>query len=254
MKYSAHLDLLLQELPLDKRIEAFSSLGFEGVEFWCWWDEQNDLDEIAKAAAKYEIEVAGLCTKFIPLTDGSQRADYMRALEETLKVCRKLNCKTIISQVGDDLDRASRQDQKDSIIKGLKQASEILESSGVTLVIEPLNVLVDHKGYFLSSSQEAFQIVKTVDADNVKILFDIYHQQITEGNVTRNALACLPRIGHMHLADNPGRHEPGTGEINYTNLLRELENAGYNEFIGLEYIPLDDSSEKLSQLKEQILV
>ena len=110
-------------------------------------------------------------------------------------------------------------------------------------MVEPLNILVNHRGYFLSQSKEAFQIIDEVGSSNVKILFDIYHQQISEGNLIANITANIDKIGHFHVADNPGRHEPGTGEINYTNVFAAIRKTGFDGFVGMEMWPVGDHAE-----------
>lgn len=115
-----------------------------------------------------------------------------------------------------------------------------LEEAGVTLVVEPLNILVDHPGYYLYSSEEAFQIIDEVGSPNVKVLFDIYHQQIMEGNLISRIQRNINKIGHFHAADNPGRHELYMGEIQYLNVFRAIEETGYRGYIGFEYFPLEE--------------
>ena len=121
---------------------------------------------------------------------------------------------------GNEIEGVRRGNQHQSIVDGLKLAAEILEGAGITFSLEPLNILVNHKGYYLYTSEEGFQIVDQVGSPNVGLLFDIYHQQITEGNLIANITASIDKITHFHVADVPGRHEPGTGEINYRNVLR----------------------------------
>ena len=117
----------------------------------------------------------------------------------------------------------------------------------MTLVIEPLNVLVNHKGHYLSTSTEGFQILGEVGSPNIQLLFDIYHQQITEGNLIQNITRNIEKIGHFHVADVPGRHEPGTGEINYSNVFGAIVKAGYTGFVGLEMWPTIDQATAIRQ-------
>ena len=102
------------------------------------------------------------------------------------------------------------------------------------IVLEPLNILVNHMGYYLVTTEQAVRMIKAVDSPNCKILFDIYHQQISEGNVIRNATENIDLIGHFHIGDNPGRQEPGTGEINYDNVFRAIRDAGYDRYLAFE--------------------
>ena len=124
----------------------------------------------------------------------------------------------------------------------------MLEENGITLVLEPLNTAVDHAGYYLSSSKEAFLLAKEAGSENVKILFDIYHQQITEGDVIRSIRENISLIGHFHAAGNPGRHEIDTGELNYPNIFRVIQETGYTGYMGLEYFPVKPALEGLQKL------
>jgi hydroxypyruvate isomerase len=115
--------------------------------------------------------------------------------------------------------------------------------------VEPLNIAVNHKGYYLYSSAEGFDIIRAVGSPNVKLLYDIYHQQVTEGNLIQTITENIELIGHFHVADVPGRHEPGTGEINYANVLKAIDETGYNGYVGLEYAPKASALESLRKVK-----
>ncbi len=234
LKFSAHLDTLLTNLPVRERIAKFAELGFPAFELWCWWD--YNLSELKEASEQSNISIAAICTKFISLVDENSRNEYLAGLKETIAACNKLGCNIIISQVGNELKGVSREQQKASIVAGLKESAKLLDGTGITLVIEPLNLLVDHAGYFLSRSEEAADIVKAVGSDSVKMLFDVYHQQITEGNIISNIRKYISVIGHFHIADNPGRAWLGTGEINYKNVLAAIAETGYEGYVGLEFL------------------
>ena len=118
----------------------------------------------------------------------------------------------------------------------------MLEASGIMLVIEPLNELIDHQGYYLVRSEEAFQIIDEVGSANVKVVFDIYHQQISEGQLIANITSNIDKIGHFHAAGNPGRHELTRGELHYPSIFDAIGATGYRGFVGLEYWPVDDAS------------
>ena len=155
--------------------------------------------------------------------------------------------KKLITQVGPDTGDA-RDRQHESIVKGLTAGAAILGSAGVTVMIEPLNTKVDHPGYYLTSSAEAFGIVRAVGSPNVKVVFDIYHQQISEGNIIPNIRKHSGLIGHFHAADNPGRTEPGTGELNYRKVFKAIEETGYSQYVGLEYRPSKASAETVADV------
>lgn len=121
-----------------------------------------------------------------------------------------------------------------NVIESLKQASALLEPNGLIMVLDPLN-FVNHPGMFLSRSPQAYQICKSVNSPSCKILFDIYHQQIQEGNLIPNIEACWDEIAYFQIGDNPGRNEPTTGEINYTNVFEYIVNKGFRGVLGMEH-------------------
>ena len=132
------------------------------------------------------------------------------------------------------------------MLEGLKAIVPLAEEAGVTLVLEPLNSLVDHAGYFLDRSALGFELVRAVDSPRIKVLFDIYHMQVMEGNVIQTLTGNLDLIGHVHVADVPGRHEPGTGELNYANIIEALRQAGYDKYVGFEFDPKAPSDEAVA--------
>jgi hydroxypyruvate isomerase len=158
-----------------------------------------------------------------------------------------MGTKLLISQVGSDTG-AARAVQHKSVAAGLRAAAPLLEENNITLMIEPLNGSVDHIGTFLESSDEGFELVDEAGSKNIKLLFDIYHQQINEGNIIRRITANISRIGHLHAAGCPGRHELFTGELDYRNIFRTADEAGYLGLTGLEYFPQGDASAGLKQI------
>ena len=132
-------------------------------------------------------------------------------------------------------------EKANSIFEGLKKAAAMAEAENMTLLVEPLNTKVDHPGYTLSHSTPTFEIVRRIGSPRLKVLYDVYHMQIMEGDLIATMHANLSEIGHIHAADVPGRHEPGTGEINYVNIARMLRTRGYDRCIGLECFPRDRS-------------
>ena len=236
MQISVCTDILFSGVRTPDAIQAVKSCGIRAVEFWSWWDK--DIDAIDRARRETGVEIAAFCTKSNALTDASRHGEYKAALAETIAVAKKLDCKRLISQVGNDTGRPASE-QTQNIIKGLRNCAPLLEEAGMTLVIEPLNARVDHTGYFLWSSEEGVAIVNAVDSPCVKLLFDLYHQQIMEGDIIRRSVSMIDQIGHFHAAGNPGRHELTVGEINYEAVFDALHKNGYSGYIGFEYLPLD---------------
>lgn len=156
-----------------------------------------------------------------------------------------MNTPSLIMTTGQARNDITRYKQHTNIVLALKAAAPYFEDAGITLVLEPLNTLKDHRGYFLDSSYEAFGIIEEVGSPAVKLLYDIYHQQITEGNLIPTITENIRHIGHFHAADVPGRHQPGTGEINYANVFAAIDKLGYNYYVGLEYSPTLPSADTI---------
>ena len=246
MRLSVCIDMLLRDLPVAERIRSVKHTGISAIEFWSW--ENKDINELEAVANRYQVEIAAFCTKFVSLVDPAMRDEYIAGLKETIPVARRLACSRLITQVGNELTGVPREKQLESLVGGLKACVPILAESRVTLLVEPLNVLVDHKGYFLYSSQEAFDVVREVNSPYVKVLYDIYHQQVSEGNLIPTIQSNIDLIGHLHVADHPGRHEPGTGEINYRNVFKAIAETGYAGLVGLEFRPTSSAIEALEEV------
>lgn len=173
-----------------------------------------------------------------------------------METAHVLDCGRLIVQAGWEYETAAKGITRDqhrcTFIDTMQKAGNLAAEQKIELVIEPLNLLVDHPGYHLSTSREAFDILEKIDSDNVKILFDIYHQQITEGNLHSNIFDHLNQIGHFHAAAVPGRGPITGGEINYTYLLQELADNGYDGYVGLEYMTAFSAEESLKKLWKYI--
>ncbi len=233
-------------------LEKIKEHGLHGLEYYAWW-ELNDLNRVAKEQERIGVGISATCTRFISLVDESYREAYMAGVRDTIEACRRLGVRSIISQTGNALDGVPRESQRQTMIETLKRCVPMLEEAGIVLELEPLNGLVDHRGHFLQRSDESVTVVDQVDSPNVKLVFDVYHQQITEGNVIRNATGYIDRINHYHIADNPGRKQPGTGELNYVNILRAIKETGYGGFVGLECGYTIDTDAALEQFKADVL-
>lgn len=241
LRPSVCIDAIFENVAPAEAIARVAACQINAFEFWGWWDK--DLDAILTARDAHSMQIAACCTKFVSLVDPSLRAQYLDGLGESIQAAQRLGCPTLISQVGDALPGVERGEQQQSLIDGLRAAASLLADTGVTLVIEPLNELVDHPGYYLIRSDEAFQIVDQVASDHVKVVFDIYHQQLSEGNVIANITANLDKIGHFHAAGNPGRNELTRGELHYPSIFTAISEAGFDGFVGLEYWPKIETPE-----------
>jgi len=162
------------------------------------------------------------------------RNEFLRHIKESIEVAKRVNAKWMTVVPGFVDLRKNMSYQTANVIESLKQASDILEPHGLVMVLEPLNFR-DHPGLFLSESPQAYQICKAVNSPSCKILFDIYHQQIQEGNLIPNIEASWNEIGYFQIGDNPGRNEPTTGEINYKNIFKYIHSKGFNGILGMEH-------------------
>ncbi|NCO41020.1 MAG: hydroxypyruvate isomerase [Armatimonadetes bacterium CG_4_10_14_3_um_filter_66_18] len=246
LKISSCIEMILGDLAHHERIRAAAPTGIDAVEFWGW--QGKDLDAVEAALKDTGLPLAAFGCGGGSLVEAGNRDNFVAAVKESLAVSQQLDCWTMIVTTGQELPDVSREAQHAAVVDALKAAAPLAEDNGVTLVLEPLNVLVDHKGYFLVTSDEGLQIVEEVGSANVKLLYDIYHQQISEGNLIPTIQNQWQKIGHFHAADHPGRFEPGTGEINYLNVFAAIHRQGYDKYVGMEYRPTKDALETLRDI------
>ncbi len=247
-RLSACVEMIYRELPLEERIARVAAAGLPAFEFWSWTNK--DLAAIARAKAEHHLAVSSFAYASPgAIVDPANHAAFLQHFDGVVTAADTLDCRTVIVTVGQQLAGVGREQQHAAIVNALRGLAPRAQQHGVTIVVEPLNILINHKGYFLSTSEESFQIIDEVGSPAIKVLFDVYHQQITEGNLINNITTFFDKIGHFHIADNPGRNEPGTGEINYANVLRTIDDLGYSGYIGLEYRPKNDADASLQQTK-----
>lgn len=159
---------------------------------------------------------------------------FLKEIQESVEVAKRVNAKWMTVVPGHIAPRLNMSYQTTNVVEALKRASDILEPHGLTMVLEPLNFR-DHPGLFLSESPQAYAVCKSVNSPSCKILFDIYHQQIQEGNLIPNIDACWDEIAYFQVGDNPGRNEPTTGEINYKNVFKHIHSKGFKGVLGMEH-------------------
>lgn len=169
-------------------------------------------------------------------TDDSMAHDkFLSEISESVDIAMRVNARWMTVVPGRVHARLEMDYQTANVIGVLKRAANILEPHGLVMVLEPLNPLRDHPGQFLTKTSQAYKICKAVDSPSCKILYDVYHQQITEGNLIPNMDYAWEEIAYIQVGDNPGRNEPGTGEINYANVFKFLHDKGYEGIIGMEH-------------------
>jgi hydroxypyruvate isomerase len=249
-KFAANLTMLFTELPFLERFAAAKAAGFNGVEYLFPYDfdraelrEQLDKHGLIQVLhnlpagnwAAGERGIAILSDRVEEFRDGIFRAiTYAKALD-----CRQLNCLVGIAPRG-----ADPRELNEVLVNNLRFAADALAKEQIKLLVEPINTL-DIPGFFLNRTEQAVQLIADVGSSNLFIQYDIYHMQVMEGDIARNLQKHLPRIAHVQLADNPGRNEPGTGEINYNFLFRHLDTIGYRGWVGCEYKPRTTTTDGL---------
>lgn len=253
-KLAANLTMMFNEHDFLDRFTAAARAGFKGVEFlfpYAWPAEQIAerlaANRLAQALfnmppGNWDAGERGLgCL-------AERRGEFQDGVEKALHYARVLGCPTIHAMAGLAPAGADREALTECFVENIRFAAAEAAKHGITVVIEPINTR-DIPGYFLNTSAQALDILARVGAANARLQYDIYHMQIVEGDLTPTITANLPMIAHMQLADTPGRHEPGTGEINYPFVFDALDRMGYKGWIGCEYKPKAGTTAGLGWLR-----
>lgn len=227
-------------------IRKIGTLGYDAAETYNW--KNLDLEKVKNACDESGVELLSMCTTEFRMTDPAFRKNWLAGLKESCAAANKVGATKLITQVGPDTG-ADRKLQHEAIVTTLMEAKPILEDSGVTIMLEPLNTYFNHPGYYLWSSVEGFEIVREVNHPLVKIVYDIYHQQIMEGNIIPNVTNNLDCIAHLHSAGHPGRNELQYGESDYKVIFAAIDKTGYSGACGLEYRPLMEPTESLIEAR-----
>lgn len=250
MKFSACIEwLFADEVPnFADRIRACHQHGIEAVEFHLWRDK--DLGAIRAALDETGIELLAFVND--PrrhLTKRETHAEFFADFAEALKVADRLNSRSVLVTIGPAPTDRPRTEQRASVVAAFSQAARMAQDAGKLVFVEALNSVVDHPGFFMTSATEALDIADEVGLPNMQVLFDFYHSAMM-GEDARTVLAGrMHRIGHVQVADAPGRHEPGTGHIDWPAQMRLLKELGYQGPIGLEYKPKTTTTQSLITLK-----
>jgi len=181
------------------------------------------------------------------IVDPAKRDGFLKDVEQAITFARKLEIPQIILMSGDEIPGRSREEQWASLLEGCRRAGDLAAKAGLTMIVEPLNAKINHKDFFLTTCVDGLKLVKEVDNPHVRLLFDIYHEQVQFGNVIRTLKEATPHVAVFHVADNPGRNDPGTGEMNYPNIYRAIRETGFSGYCTMEYLPLGDQTQSLTR-------
>ncbi|MEW6263040.1 MAG: TIM barrel protein [Thermodesulfobacteriota bacterium] len=253
--FSANLTFLFHERPFLERFGAARDAGFKFVETAFPYDHRpeeigNRLREHDLKLILFNLPPGDLAAGELGLaSDPGRMDDFRRGVESALERALTWATFQINCLVGRRRPEVPLEDQHRVLVENLKYAASRLAKEGRTLLIEPLNTY-DFPGFLLSGSREAMRLLDEVGSPHLKLQYDLYHMQRMEGNLIATIRACLERIGHVQIGDNPDRLPPGTGEINVANVIRELDRLGYPGFIGLEYFAVPDTSRALEWMQQ----
>jgi hydroxypyruvate isomerase len=254
-KISVMLWTVFQKLPFEERLEKVAEAGYHAVEL-VGSEYQNWSDEDFRRANRKRRELgitfdvtAGLAHG---VADPDARGAFLSDLRQALPAMEKIECPAIIVLSGNVVPGKSHNDQHQSCIEGLKRAAEIAEKKDLTILLENID-LEENPRYYLWSVAEGFEIITSVGHPRVKFLYDFFHEQISEGNLIEKLGKNIEKVGLMHVADVPGRHEPGTGEINYTNIYKKLAALKYDRYVAMEFFPTGDPVASLRRAREDAL-
>jgi hydroxypyruvate isomerase len=250
MRLSACIEMLFVPETDDfaQRIRLAKDEGFDRVEFWLW--SNKDLDAIEAALNETGVKLAGIVAEpFAELTRESDHDRFLAGLEKSRDVALRLGAPVLICQSGPFLPDLDRARQHDALVTAMARSAEVLAGSGVKLGLEPLNDRVDHPGYYLTSSAEGFEIADKVNRPEIGITYDLYHSMVMGEDPEIVAAGHLDRIVHVHVADHPGRNQPGSGGLPIRQKLDWLLAQGYDGAVGLEFRPTGTTADALRQMR-----
>jgi hydroxypyruvate isomerase len=248
VRHSVSIKFMWSDLSLPQRARRAAANGFDDVELWDWRGE--DIDGLAEACRESGIGIAGFFGHSgAALLDPSQRERLLELLAETVAVAERVGARQL-HMFSDDrgpdgfrkhppLTEAAK---RRSCVDGLRECVSLVEGKPLELVVEAING-VYVPGYFLHDSGAALELCREIDHPQVTMFFDCYHQQLSGGRLIENLVEALPWVASVHIADVPGRHQPGTGEINFTSIKRALERHGYDRQLTFEVVPVAGNSE-----------
>ena len=257
VKLAANLSMMFNEYDFLDRFNVARRTGFKGVEYLFPYDYKKDqlvnlLSENGLSQVLHNLPAGDWDSGDRGIAcDPDRVGEFQESVGIAVEYATALSCPQVNCLAGLKPENVSVESARDTLISNLKFASPILENAGVKLIIESINN-IDMPGFFLTYTNQAKEIIRDVNSSNLSLQHDLYHMQIMEGDLARTIESNLSLISHMQLADNPGRHEPGTGEINYPFLFSFIDKLGYDGWIGCEYIPARNTEAGLSWTKNYL--
>ena len=253
-KLSVMLWTVYRDLPFEQRLEKVAEAGYQAVELadeYKGWST-GEFRRVSLKVRSLNIVFDTIAQVKSGIADPGGREAFLSDLNTLLPIAEKLECPAIIVLSGNRVEGLSHDAQHQSCVETLKRAGNIAAKRNVSLLLENIDPEENPK-YYLTSVAEGFEIVREVNHPRVKFLYDFYHEQISEGNLIKKLEKNIGEVGLVHIADVPGRHEPGTGEINYPNIFRKLAQLRYDRYAAMEFIPTGDAVASLRAAKDMAL-
>ena len=246
VRLSVCIEMYWPALPFVQRVQRVAASGLTAFEFWNYSDK--DLSGLQAAAETGNLAVAAfVCEPGFALTGPTALSEHVAGVHRAAAVGRKLRTSTLIVTAGNEVPGESYEMTRRRVLRKLKAMAAAAEQEGVTLCLEPLNVHDDHPGYWLTTMAQAADLVDEVNSANLKILYDIYHQQITEGSILASLRKYIAQIGHIHVAGAPGRGNLVGGDLDYRTIFAAIDASGYRGFVGLEFRPTGETADALAE-------
>ena len=253
-KLSVMLWTVYRDLPFEQRLEKVAEAGYRAVELVGEFEKWSDDDFRRINAKKRSLGITFDATAGLSkgIADPQARDAFLAELNTFVHTVQKLECPAIIVLSGNRVENLPKQAHHDACIEALKRAADIAAKQNLTLLLENIDQ-EENPRYYLTSVAEGFEIVRKVGNPNVKFLYDFYHEQISEGNLIKKLKENIDFVGLVHIADVPGRHQPGTGEINYASIYRKLAELKYSGYAAMEFIPEGDPVAALRSAREMVI-
>lgn len=251
---SVMLWTVFRDLSFAERLEKVHEAGYRAVELVREFEHWSKDDFAAARRKKQELGMHfdATCGVWHALADANDREPFLKSLRDFLPTMKELECSRMVMQTGNKVPGLSPEQMRANCVETLKRGGDIAAQGDIELLIENIDPLENPK-YFLTSSAEGFDIVREAGSPHVKLLYDFFHEQIAEGNLIAKLEKNMDYLGLVHIADVPGRHQPGTGEINYGNIFRKLAQLGYSRYAAMEFIPTGDPVKELRDARQLVL-
>ena len=239
----------------EEKLETAARAGVQSVELvgeYADWTD-TDIARVKKLARSLRLGMDVLIAtpnwqkRPVSMVDPAQRENFLADVQKAITVASQLEVPQILLMSGNAIPGRTHEEQYSSLLEGCKRAGDLVAAANLTAIVEPLNSVINHKGFFLTTCVEGAKLIRQVDNPHVRLLFDVYHEQVQIGNVIRTLTEAADVVAVFHIADNPGRNDPGTGEINYHNVYKAIQKTGYSGYVAMEYLPLGEQVDSLTK-------